>query len=328
LIISLWKVPESRNPKQNKIDWWGTFFATTGLGGLCYGLIKASEFGFGNWQVLLSLIGGVFMLILFLSVEFKKSNPMVPPRLFRSPTFSGVNLLSWFLYFGFSGVLFFLPFNLVQVQGYSATMAGAAFLPITLTLGLLSRWSGGLVKKFGAKTPLVVGPCIVAVGFGLLALLGMGGSYWTNFFPGLFTIGIGMAVSVAPLTTTVMSAVSEDESGTASGINNAITRVAGMMAVAVLGVVAISIFGNQLEGLMNNVGILHNVQTEVLAQSSSLAATVAPAWVSSAIQQQINALVDQSFITSFRIVVLVSAGLALIGALFSWLMVDRGEIEN
>lgn len=328
LIISVWKVPESRDAtNQSGLDWWGALLATTGLAGLCYGLIKVSDSGFGSWQVLITLIGGILILGIFLWVEFAESDPMMPPKLFRSATFSGANLLTFFLYFALSGVFFFLPFNLIQVQGYSAAMAGAAFLPFTLIMGLLSRWSGGLIEKYGPKLPLIVGPIITAIGFLMLAIPGKGGTYWTTFFPGMTVIGLGMAGSVAPLTTTVMSAVSQDEAGTASGINNAVSRVSGMLSVAVLGVVAIWVFGDQLSELMNRAGIASHIQSQVLAQTSNLATTEAPSGVSSDIQQQISQFVDLSFIASFRFVMYLSAGLALSSAAVSWWMIEEEEIK-
>ena len=135
--------------------------------------------------------------------------------------------MTLFLYAALGGMLFFLPFNLIQVQGYSATGAGAAMVPFVLTMFFLSRWAGGLIDRFGAKLPLIVGPVIAGMGFALFALPGTeAGNYWTTFFPAIMVMSVGMTISVSPLTTAVMGAVEESRAGIASGINNAVSRTA------------------------------------------------------------------------------------------------------
>jgi EmrB/QacA subfamily drug resistance transporter len=324
-------VPESRDEESRGLDWIGAALATISLGTIVYGLIESSRRGFSDPVILAALIGGVITTIVFITVEArleKTGNSMLPLRLFRSRNFSGANLLTLFLYTALSGALFFLPLNLIQVQGYTATAAGAALLPFILIMFLLSRWSGGLVKHYGAKLPLVIGPIIAALGFALFMLPGTGhsgragGSYWVTFFPAVVVLGLGMAVSVAPLTTTVMNAVPENRAGIASGINNAVSRTAGLLAIAVLGIVMLHSFNSHLDRKLQTLGITPEVKQALVDQRSRLAAAEIPKNVDPALGQTLKQAVDEAFVYGFRRVTAVAMILALLSALSAWLLIE------
>ena len=188
---------------------------------------------------------------------------MVPLALFRSRSFVGANVFTLFLY-ATIGIFFFLfPMDLIQLQGYSATAAGSAMLPMILLMFTLSRWSGGLVKRYGARIPLIVGPLIVAAGFVLFGVVPAGGSYWRTYFPASLVFGLGMAVTVAPLTTVVMNSVDQQHAGAASGINNAVARVAGVLAIAVFGSVMVKTFDSQLEQRLTNITLQPKIVQDI-----------------------------------------------------------------
>ena len=329
LAVSWWGVPESRDENApQRLDWWGAFLATVGLGGLTYGLIASSERGFGQPLVWGTLIAGTLLLAIFVYAEARHPKPMVPLQLFRSRSFSGANGLTLFLYTALGAVFFFLPLNLIQIQGYSATAAGAALMPAILLLSLLSSWAGGLVTRIGARPPLIVGPLIAAAGFFLLSLPDVGGSYWITFFPGLLVLGLGLAISVAPLTTTVMSAVSDQFAGTASGINNAVARVANLLAIAALGVVMVNAFGANLRTELARLGLPGDVQEEIVAQRADLGNVSAPEGLDAAQQDAVRRAVERAFVGGFRVIAYVTAGLAVASALVAWRTIEPGVVAE
>jgi len=189
----------------------------------------------------------------------------------------------------------------------------------------LSRWSGGLVDRFGARRPLIIGPLIAALGFAMFALPTRGANYWTSFFPAIIVMGVGMATSVAPLTTTVMGAVKAEQSGVASGINNAVARTAGLLAIAVFGVVMLQRFGATLDRRLGQIQISNDVRQSIDAQRVRLADVKLPASVNAETREQVEGTVADSFISGFRLIVLISAGLAILGGLSSWLLIGRDK---
>jgi EmrB/QacA subfamily drug resistance transporter len=323
VVISLWQVPESRRPTAGRIDWIGALLAILGLGGLVYGLLESVNLGWTNRLVLGSLILGFGGLITFVLAEAKVAFPMVPLALFRSPTFSGANLLTLLLYAAV-GIFFFLfPLNLIQVQQYSPTAAGSAILPLILLMFLLSRWAGRLVDRYGARGPLIIGPLIAAAGFSLFAVPSIGNGYWKAFFPALVILGSGMTVTVAPLTTVVMNSVHEDRVGTASGINNAVARVAGVLAIAILGIVMVKAFSFHLNRSLARLSVPSHIVQELRANEIRLAGLELPAGLDPIANAAIKQSVREGFVYGFRIVMWICASLSLACAAVASLMIPQ-----
>jgi hypothetical protein len=306
-------VPESRDEEMvQRLDGWGAGLATVGLCGITFALIEA---GGGGRRALVAGVIGVAALAAFFVVESRSEAPMLPLGLFRSRTFSGANLMTLFLYAAFGGVLFFLPLDLIQVQHYSATQAGGALLPLILLIFLLSRWSGGLIVKYGARLPLIVGPLIAGVGFGLFRRGGVGGSYWATVFPAVIVLGLGLAVSVAPLTTTVMSSIDQSRAGVASGINNAVSRVAGLLAVAVMGLVFSITFDGRLGRGLDGLGLPAAERYRVEAERGKLAAATSE-------DVRVQRLIRESFVGAYGVVLWIAAGLSVASALSAAVLIE------
>jgi EmrB/QacA subfamily drug resistance transporter len=324
LVLTFRRVPESRDlGGVSRLDWAGTILAMAGLGGITYALLESSNLGWTDISVKAASISGAAALVAFVITEVRSTTPLVPLRFFRSRNFTAANVLTLFLYGGLNGLFFFFPLNLIQVQGYSATSAGASLLPFVLLMFLLSRWSGGLIDRYGPKPPLVVGPTIVALGFLLFAVPSIGGNYWTTFFPPIVVLGFGMVISVAPLTTTVMNSVSQERAGTASGINNAISRLAAVLSIAVMGVIMLAAFSRQFQSHLTRLDLEPAVGVQMESQRTKLAAIHIPDNVEAPVKQEIRRSISGSFVSGFRLVMIVASSLALLSALIALVMIQR-----
>src|SRR6266516_2167350 len=325
IFISLGSVPESSDKESAGLDWWGAIVGTLGLGALVYGLIESSRLGFGDRSLIAALAVAIALLALFFIVEARIPHPMLPLSLFRSRMFAGANLLTFLLYGALGGTLFFLPLNLIQVQHYSATAAGAAFLPFILIMFLLSRWAGGLVGRYGPQIPLVIGPLIAALGFALFILPTVNASYWQNFFPAVVVLGIGMAVTVAPLTTTVINSVTQNRVGIASGDNNAVARSAGLIAIAALGIVMLQVFNHVLDRRLAEWNVPASVSRSLQVERTKLADIALPDDQDPAMRQLIRRAVEESFVSGFRVVMIIGTALALAGAGTALTLIGRSN---
>jgi EmrB/QacA subfamily drug resistance transporter len=328
MAISLRRIRESRSAITARIDWVGALFVTLGLGGLVNGFLESINLGWSNPLVFGSLIVGFGCLTACVFVEARVSSPMAPLTLFESRIFTGANLLTLSLYAAI-GIFFFLfPLNLIQVQGYSATAAGASVLPLILLMFLLSRWAGGLVARYGPRGPLTIGPLLAAAGFVLLALPSVGNSYWKSFFPGLVVLGVGMTVTVAPLTTVVMNSVDQDRAGTASGINNAVARVAGVLAIAVLGIVMVKAFGSRLNYSLDRLSVPPAMLQKLQSDEIRLAGLQVPAGLDPLTRTAIKEVIGEAFVFGFRIVMLICASLSVTSAAIAWLVFPKDRVPG
>ena len=308
--IVLRRAPSIPAETGGAIDWPGALLITAALGAITWSLIEAPANGGPGIAVAAAV--GVICLIVFVFVEHRARAPLVPLTLFRSRAFSGANVLTLLLYAALSGAMFLLPFNFIQVLHYTPAEAGAAFLPIVATMSLLSRFTGGLADRIGPRPLLIVGPIVAGAGFALLAWCGGAGSYWTAYFPGLLILGLGMAITVAPLTTTVMTSIDDERhAGAASGVNNAVARAAGLLAIAIFGAVAVVVFGRELDRRLVAHGAPPAVRQAMAAQRLKLADAAPPP---GADPRLVRDSIRDAFDKAFRIDMLGAAALAVLGA--------------
>jgi EmrB/QacA subfamily drug resistance transporter len=320
ILLSVRFMNESRDDSRTSaIDWPGVVLGVVGLGAVVFALIEWPRTDANRSVATSSLAVGVLSLIAFVVVESRVAAPMVPLGLFRSRVFTLANLLTLLLYAALATVFWLVPLNLIEVQHYSATGAGASLLAFALLMFVLSRWSGGLVAKVGSRLPLTVGPIVSAIGLALFARPDIGGSYWTTFFPAVAVLGLGMAIVVAPLTATVMNAVEAEHAGVASGVNNAVSRVAGLVAIALFGIVLVRGFDARVGPALDRMQLPVMARSAVDRQLPRLAgADLASADIVSRVEPDrrdaIRRAVDESFVSAFRRVMLTAAAIALAAA--------------
>jgi len=326
-----YKVQESKELGADSIDWLGAILLIASLAALTFGFLEMPELGYNHPVVIGSLIVGCAFLAIFIYTERRVKEPMVPLSLFSSQTFSGVNLLSFFLYAGLGGMMLFLSLNIIQIQGYSQFQAGLTFMPFSFTMILAARKMGSLSDKYGPRRFLIAGPAITGAGILWLSSIGLTSGpseYWTTFFPAFMVFAIGMSITVVPLTTAVMSCVDESKSGIASGINNSVTRISGTFINAILGAMAIFLFAEFLNDGLSSMSLSQEQTTLIMGEADQLGEAKAPAELPENLKVRVNGLFDQSFINTYRTVGIICSVLAFLSSAIAIFMVRGKEIRT
>jgi EmrB/QacA subfamily drug resistance transporter len=332
-LFILWrKVPESRDEDSNQnLDFAGAITIALGLASLTFGFLRIPDVGLYNWQVYCALAAGILLLITFVIIEKKSKHPMMPLQLFTNLTFSGANLLTFFLYAGLGAGMLFQGLNMVQAQGYSQLQSGLTFLPFTVLMISLARFAGSLADKYGPRLLLIGGPAVAGTGLLILSFVKQTSgpsAYWTTFFPGIVVFGLGMSFTVAPLTIAVMSSVSDNFSGTASGVNNALTRIANVFANAVIGALAVLFFSGALQNKIKNTHLNSNEKQLVLIQAVNLGDAKVPIDINSKDIGIIETAYHEGFISAYGKIMKISAGLGFLGAFMALLFIRDNVINK
>lgn len=321
-IVMAWRhVPNNPARRTERLDYIGALLLAGSMATLFLALLQNGA----ERRSIMALVA-IVVVAVFIWREKRIRRPILPLRLFRSSPFTGANVVTCLLYAAFSGALYFLPFDLIQVQGYSATEAGAALLPMTLLLGVGSTFAGDAIRRVNARALLTIGLLVSAAGFFALAAPGQNATYLTGFLPGIIVLGLGMTLSVAPLTTVVMSSVADDAVGLASGVNNTAARLAGAAAVAGLTAVAIAWFSGALAGDLRRAGVPPELVAQLSSDAGQLAGLRAPANVGAPMASAIQTSVASAYVGTFRALVVVCGLLAVASALTAWLSL-KGPIK-
>jgi len=314
-----------------KLDFPGSVTIALGLALLTFGFLRIPAIGFNNWQIYCSFSAGILLLAAFIFIEIKSKHPMMPLHLFTNLTFSGANLLTFFLYAGLGAGMLFLSLNLVQVQGYSQLQSGLTFLPFTVLMITMARFAGSLADKYGPRLLLIIGPATAGTGLLILSFVKQTAgpsAYFTTFFPGVIIFGMGMSFTVAPLTTAVMGSVSDHFSGTASGVNNAISRIANVFAYAIFGALAVLFFSGALADHVKDIPVNEKEKQEILAQAANLGNAKAPVGLSAPNKIIVEKNYHESFISAYSKIMKISAVLGFLGALMAFIFIKNTAVKK
>lgn len=322
LIITVKYIPLTKFNQGFKIDFWGAIFIFLAFLGITYGLIQQPINGWGDSLVMFSIIFGIGFFGVFLFWEKLSKNPLIPFGIFKNPLVSGSNIATLFLYGALSAVLFFMILNFEQIQHYAPIFAGLGLLPTILIITFLSGPAGSLADRIGPRLPMIAGPAIVAIGMATFTFAGRNANYFLFFLPGLVLFGLGMAIVIAPLTKSALS-VEPKYSGSASGVNNAVARVAGLLTVALLGAIVVTTFGTKLSSNISNTSLNNGEKQQIMIQKNDLGGITMPRNFGPGVRIEAQNAVEDSFVYGFRIAMGICAFLALIAAIVSYFTIKN-----
>jgi EmrB/QacA subfamily drug resistance transporter len=317
LIITMIFIPVTHRREGHKLDWPGAVAVFISLYGLVYGLMTGPNVGWASFEVIFSLAAGIIAFVLFILIETHQQQPLIYLDIFKNQLVTGANLVTLLVYFGLTAVTFFTLLNLQQVQNYSPARAGIALLPPIVLITLLTWPTGAVADRIGPRFQMILGPLVVSAGMSLLAVSGAGQNYWTHFLPGLTFFGLGMAVVIPPLTKCALS-VGKAFSGSASGINNGTARIAGLLAIAILGVVVLTIFRSSLDLGLAHSNLSRQEQQQILLQANKLGGIVIPDTFRETARVETVNIIHSAFIDGYRMAMSIRAVMAFSGALASF----------
>lgn len=320
VLFTLWlarQIPVSPGAPAHRVDWTGGALGAAGLAGPIYALIEQPAHGWGDPQVLLALVAGCVLLVAFFAWERRCQAPMLPFGIFRSQNFSVGNLATFSLYAALNITTFFLVVFLQQVGGYSPLVAGLSLLPTSILMFVLASRFGALADRFGPRLFMGFGPLITAAGLLLLLRIGARPSYAGDVLPGVTLLALGLAMTVAPLTATVLTAAPAAHSGLASGVNNAVARVAGLVAIAAVGAVVATHFSGAVQHGLARSGATPHYTAATDAAASATFVIHAPAGFSQAQRPHVRQTLQHASVSSFRLAMKIAAVLAAISGILS-----------
>ncbi len=327
ILILVRSVPESFDEDAPKeLDISGTFLSTMALLLSGFFCIEGPRRGFDDPIVLLAGLSAIAILPVFIWIEGHSDHPMMPLNLFRSRTFTGANTLTLLLYGAMNSVFFFLPISLIQAQGYTAWAVGLALLPVTVFLVGFSLLMSRIIDRFGPRPPLVIGPVVIGVACVLLAMLDSSSgqdTYWRTLFLPVCLFGIGMGITLSPLTTAVMASVDEHHAGMASGLNNTVSRSAQVLALAIMGGIVLMLFRDALLSDPTVAALPDETRAWLDQESVKLAETSLPISLEPQTRNYLQNLIYRSFADSISVIMWIAAGTMFFCGLLAALVIER-----